>query len=88
MIVKGMQGPGHPGETTYLSQKSAGMGKQELKNSTQPVQNLGGALDYPLSTAGNEMSADFGNNTLNDSLLKNHLRSSAIVPDSSKLAYN
>ncbi len=34
MIVKGMQGPGHPGETTYLSQKSAGMGKQELKNST------------------------------------------------------
>jgi len=34
MIVKGMQGPSHPGETTYLSQKSAGMGKQELKNST------------------------------------------------------
>jgi hypothetical protein len=34
------------------------------------------------------MSADFGNNTLNDSLFKNHLRSSAIVPDSSKVAYN
>jgi hypothetical protein len=49
---------------------------------------MGGTLDYPLSTVGNEMSADFGNNTLNDSLLKNHLRSSVIVPDSSKAAYN
>lgn len=53
--------------------------KQELKNSTQPVQNLGGTMDYPLSTNGNELSADFGNNSMNDSLVKNQLRSSVIV---------
>ncbi len=70
MIVKGMQG----NDTTYLSQRSGGAGlmaKQELKNSTQLVQNLGGTMDYPLSTHGNELSADFGNNSMNDSLFKN-----------------
>ena len=88
MIVKGMQGGGD--NATYLSQRSNGLMKQEAKNSTQPVQNLGGILEYPLSTAGNELSADFGNNTLNDSLLKNQLRSSVLVPDSNKSssAYN
>ena len=41
------------------------------------MQNLGGTMEYPLST--NELSADFGNNSMNDSLLKNQLRSSVIV---------
>lgn len=38
-------------------------------------------MEYPLSTNGNELSADFGNNSMNDSLLKNQLRSSVIVND-------
>ena len=38
-------------------------------------------MDYPLSTAGNDLSADFANNTMNDSLLKSQLRSSVIVND-------
>jgi hypothetical protein len=38
-------------------------------------------MEYPMSTNGNELSADFGNNSMNDSLLKNQLRSSVIVND-------
>lgn len=34
------------------------------------MQNFAGTMDHPLSTPGNDHSADFGNNTMNDSLLK------------------
>ncbi len=79
MIVKGGSVP----QDHYGSQRSGqpSIIKHEYKNSTQPMQNLAGTMDYPLSTAGNDLSADFGNNTMNDSLLKSQLRSSVIVKD-------